>query len=58
LKTATTGTKSSKPGETCGTIVTTLNQDKENWFKIFGRSQALQIANAHSFSDCGTLGGR
>jgi hypothetical protein len=37
LKTETTGTKSSKPGETCATIVTTLNQDKENWFKIFGR---------------------
>ena len=27
LKTETTGTKSSKPGETCATLVTTLNQD-------------------------------
>ena len=39
LTTETTGTKSYKPGETCATIVTTLNQDKENWLKIFERSR-------------------
>jgi hypothetical protein len=39
LTTETTGTKSSKPGETCATIVTTLNQDKENCLKIFERSR-------------------
>jgi hypothetical protein len=58
LTTETTGTKSSKPGETCATIVTTLKSRQGKLPQDLREEQALQIANTHSFSDCGTLGAR